>query len=184
MAHKRVLENQLCGDAKIAAHVADTLALWRGLRNHHSRAEPKEVKNHVTAAVWGFVGGIIAWLATTFVGQPLVAFIGSRSEAARALAQFGYLDRYDPERDDPPPEIATDRRKILAEAGARLVAFAHANQFVIPIFRKLKLFPQQAGDSLILLSQMKPYGSYDNEYINDQVMHQLRLGQRFGQYRV
>src|SRR5215831_15113771 len=32
---------------------------------------------------WGFIGGSIAWFATNFIGQPILAFIAARSEAAR-----------------------------------------------------------------------------------------------------
>jgi hypothetical protein len=49
------------------------------------------------AIFWGFIGGVIAWFATNFIGQPIVAFIAARSEAARTMAQFQYLDD-DPER--------------------------------------------------------------------------------------
>jgi hypothetical protein len=127
----------------------------------------------------GFLGGIVAWFAVNLVGQPLVNFLNARSEAARALAQFDYLDRGDPTIDDPSPEITQERRKLLSSAGAQLVAFAHANQFLAVTLRKLKLWPQHAGNALILLSQLKPYGS-NNEEIREQVMRQLRLGKRFG----
>jgi len=95
----------------------------------------------------GFLGGILAWFATNLIGQPLVTFLGARSEAARVLAQFEDLDGYDPERADPPPEIVEERRKLLAAAGAQLVAFAHANQFLTPILQKLKLWPEHAAAS-------------------------------------
>ena len=134
--------------------------------------------------VLGFLGGTIGWLATNFVGQPFVAFLGARNEAARALAQFEYLDHYDPERDNPPPESVEERRKLLAAAGAQLVAFAHSNQFLARILQKLKFWPQHAGDELILLSQLKPLGNY-NEQTREDVMRHLRLGRRFGpHYRI
>ena len=127
----------------------------------------------------GFIGGIVAWFATTFVGQPLLAFIAARSEAARVLAQYEELDRHNPVRDEFPETIVIDRRKSLSAAGAQLVAIAHAYQFLMPVLRKFKLFPQRAGSALILLSQMRPSGSH-NEDERDAIMKALRLGRRFG----
>jgi hypothetical protein len=107
----------------------------------------------------GFIGAILAWFVTNLVGQPLVSFLATRSEAARALAQFEHLDRYDPTIDSPAREIVEERGKLLGAAGAQLIAFSHANQFLAVLFRKLKLWSQHAGSALILLSQLKPYGN-------------------------
>src|SRR2546423_7322205 len=104
--------------------------------------------------------------------------MAARSEAARALAQFEYLDRYNLEADDEEREITAERRKSLADAGSRLVAFAHSNQFIVPILRKCKLFPQHAGNQLILLSQLSPFGDH-NERVRRDTMRYLRLGRRF-----
>jgi hypothetical protein len=101
------------------------------------------------------------------------------------MAQFQYLDD-DPERaerEEFPDGVITDRRKSMEAAGAQLVAFAHANQLLIPILRKLKFWPQHAGNDLILLSQMKPAGA-ENHTIRDRIMRQLRLGRRFGKHRI
>jgi hypothetical protein len=122
---------------------------------------------------WGFVGGVMAWFATTFIGQPIITFFAARSEAARVLALFGQLDRYDndPERDEFPDNIVLDRQKALAAAGAQLIAFAYTNQFLIRFLHKLKWSrpnltspirrAKNAGDDLILLSQLKPAGDYN-----------------------
>jgi hypothetical protein len=119
----------------------------------------------------------MAWFATTFIGQPISTFIAARSEAARVLALFEDLDRYDndPERDEFPDNIVLDRQKALAAAGAQLIALAHANRFLIPFLHKRKLRPQNAGDDLILLSQLKPAGDY-NEEVRNRIMRTLRLG--------
>ena len=42
----------------------------------------------MAAFLYGLLGGILAWVATTFFGQPLVAFIRLRDECAKALAKF------------------------------------------------------------------------------------------------
>jgi hypothetical protein len=82
---------------------------------------------------WGFIGGVVAWLATNFIGQPIVAFIAARSEAARVMAQFDYVDFYreDDER-ELPDSVIMDRQKSMATAGSQLVAFAHATNFLCP----------------------------------------------------
>lgn len=132
--------------------------------------------------VWGFIGGFIAWLFTNFIGQPIVAFIAARSEAARAMAEFEYLDHFDPDEEFP-DSVILDRQKSMAAAGAQLVAFAHANQFLVPLLRKLRLWPQHAGNDLILLSQLRPAG-VDNEDIRNRIMRSLRLGRWFGKHRI
>jgi hypothetical protein len=131
--------------------------------------------------LWGFLGGIIAWFATEFVGQPIKTFLAARSEAAKVLAQYEDLDRYDPERDPPDPELTNGRAGSLRAVGAALIAFAHSNQFLLPVFRRLHLSPQHAGSSLILLSQMKPNG-VSNADERDEIMRYLRLGRKFGEH--
>ena len=132
----------------------------------------------------GFVGGVIAWFATNFIGQPLVAFIAARNEAARALAQYAELDgRFDPERDEFSDDIVKERTRALSAAGAQLIALANAYQILIPVLRRLKFRPQYAGNDLIYLSQMEPNGTY-NEEIRGRIMKALRLGRRFGSHRI
>ena len=131
--------------------------------------------------LWGFLGGIIAWFATEFVGQPIKTFLAARSEAAKVLAQYEELDYYDPERDPPAVELTNERAGALRAAGAALIAFAHSNQFLLSAFRRLRLSPQHAGSSLILLSQLKPNG-INNEDQRDKIMRYLRLGRKFGKH--
>lgn len=108
--------------------------------------------------------------------------MAARNEAARILAQFEALDRYDPERDEFPDDLVADRSKSLATVGAQFVAFARSNQVLLPILRRLKFSPQAAGNALVLLSQMTPAG-VGNSDIRQQIMRQLRLGRRFGHVR-
>jgi hypothetical protein len=128
--------------------------------------------------LWGFIGGILAWFATNFLGQPIVAFIAARNDAARILAQFASLDHYDPEIDKFPDNLVEERQKSLSIIGAQLIAFAHSNQFFVPILHRLHFFPQSAGNTLILLSQMKPTG-VNNHDTRQQILQQLRLGRGF-----
>lgn len=54
--------------------------------------------------VSGAIGGFLAWIATTILGQPIYHFINLRREVAEALARF---DEDDPRRDDPEHEPPT-----------------------------------------------------------------------------
>lgn len=38
----------------------------------------------------GLLGGFLAWIATTFIAQPLLNFIALRSAAAAVLVSYGY----------------------------------------------------------------------------------------------
>lgn len=105
----------------------------------------------MTGLLFGFLGGIIAWLATTFLAQPVTSFAAARTEAAHALAFSEDFDRYDPERDAPPPEIAEERKKLLATAGARLVAFEQANQYLRPVLKRSRMFPKRPAENLSCL---------------------------------
>jgi hypothetical protein len=126
----------------------------------------------------GFLGGIIAWLATSLVGQPVLEFLAARNEAARALARYEGLDSYQPDEDESPCEDADARRKLLADAGSRLVAFGYANQPLSKILRRLRFHPQSAGGDLLLLSEMRPYGG-QNDQVRQKAMRALRLGRLF-----
>jgi hypothetical protein len=87
----------------------------------------------------GFAGGIIAWFATEFIGQPIKTFLAARSDAAKALAQYEDCDRYDPEREPAVDELVSERANLLRAVGAALVGFAHSNQVLLPVFRRLSL---------------------------------------------
>ena len=97
----------------------------------------------MTASLWGFFGGISAWIVTNFIAQPLNTFLAARSGAARALARYADLDYYDPEQDDPPPETIFAREKVLADSAAELIAFSHANQLLSNCLKIFRLFPQK-----------------------------------------
>jgi hypothetical protein len=138
----------------------------------------------MTTLLLGFLGGFVAWLATTFVVSPITALLAARTEAAHALALSEHLDSYDPERDMPSSDVAEERTRSLAAAGAKLIAFEQANQYARPILKRLRIFPQTAWNALILLSQMPPYG-VRNEDQRDVIMGQLRLGRKIAaHYRV
>lgn len=144
-------------------------------------AERRQGQVMMAALLWGFLGGVIAWFATNFVAQPLNTFFNARSGAARALARYGDLDRYDPEEEDPSSNVISDRRKVLADSGAELIAFAHSNQVLTKALQRARFFPQNAGDDLILLSDMKPHGAR-NDDVRQEIMQHLRVGRKFGRH--
>jgi hypothetical protein len=102
---------------------------------------------------------------------------------ARALASFENLDQYDPEEPPVSAETISERRRALAAVGAQLVGLANSYQPHMRLLARLRQFPRGAGDNLILLSQLKPYGAYNQE-LRDTVMNQLRLGRPFGDTRI
>jgi len=55
----------------------------------------------------GFIGGFVAWIATTAVGQPLLRFFQLRSRAAFILARYDGL-------------LALDRKFRGRTAGERM----------------------------------------------------------------
>jgi len=131
--------------------------------------------------IWGFIGGILAWFATEFIGQLIKTFFAARAEAARVLAQFQDLDYYDPGEEWPEvtADQAEERKKALSAAGATLIAFARSNQYVVRPFRRLGFRPENAGNALMLLSQLPPRGS-NNEDQREAAERYLKLGYRFG----
>ena len=131
----------------------------------------------------GFFGGVFAWFVTSFVAKPLIDFSQARSVAAQYLTMFAEADVFDPEKDEPEEDLIIERKKLLKEAGAQLVAFDLSNQFVAKLLRKLKFCPRQAGENLILLAEMKWAGG-QNDQLRGQVMHYLRLGRKFGHTRI
>jgi len=55
--------------------------------------------------LWGFLGGVIAWVVTSLISQPLTNFLALRHEAATALARYERLDDFDPEEECPQDSV-------------------------------------------------------------------------------
>lgn len=129
----------------------------------------------MTAFLSGLIGGLVAWVGTTIIGQPIYKFISLRAEAARALAQ------YDPDEQlhygnpvlmladdgivgrDGAAEAAAaiaakdrvcDRRRDYEICGAHLIAFAASNALVTRMLQRgFRCYPKSAGEALLLLSR-------------------------------
>jgi hypothetical protein len=131
----------------------------------------------------GFPGGIFAWLVTNFIAQPFISVWNARAEAARVLAMFEQFDISDPDRGEFPPDLVIDRRRALQAAGAQLAAFDLSYQMLVPLLRRFRIRPRDAGSSLMLLADM-PDGGIGNDEVRNQIMRALRLGRKFGRVRI
>jgi hypothetical protein len=85
----------------------------------------------VATLITGFVGGFIAWIVTTVIGEPLRRFFQLRTKAALILAQYDDLPWIEnPEAKPPAPEWLLKRSEAYDQIGAELIAFADANTFI------------------------------------------------------
>jgi hypothetical protein len=131
--------------------------------------------------LWGSIGGMVAWVATTILGQPIYRFINLRAEAAEALARYERRDPDDPDPDTVDVNWLAERKRAYRECGSRLVAFAASNVLVTrllchPVLRK-KYYPRSAGQALIVLGDLSP-GAQTRLTARDYVISGLKL--RFG----
>jgi len=79
----------------------------------------------------GFLGGIVAWIITTILGQPIQRFIQLREHAALILARYDNLPWIgNPEAKPPENNWLEERREAYDKIGSELVAFADANTFI------------------------------------------------------
>jgi hypothetical protein len=126
----------------------------------------------------GFVGGVIAWIVTALVGQPIYHFISLRTEAARVLARYERSD-FGPGPDPADANWVAERKRAYRECGARLVAFAAANVIVTRLLRSrflgsVRCYPRSAGEALITLGELGPDAS-TRMAMRDQVILRLKL---------
>jgi hypothetical protein len=106
----------------------------------------------------GFIGGLVAWIATTVVGQPLLHFFQLRSRAAFILARYDGLPWIDhPEEAEPPEKEWLEKRKeAFDEIGSELIAFADTNSLITHALTKSHYFALRAGNDLRLLGAVYP----------------------------
>ncbi|KLK91006.1 hypothetical protein AA309_22790 [Microvirga vignae] len=111
----------------------------------------------VEEALWGFAGGILAWLITTLVFQPMVAFATLRSEIAVALSfhknglpldahSFDGLDEHEREFQR---ERLNNARRELCHLATRFMAFHQTELFAPKILKcPFSIDPQMAARSV------------------------------------
>jgi hypothetical protein len=108
----------------------------------------------VTELGLGILGGMVAWVATTLIGQPFYELIGLRREAARLLHM------YDPEtRDERGGVIGwlAERENSYRACAANLFAFSSSQSIVAALVAlpPLRWHPKQAAE---LMSALAPLG--------------------------
>jgi hypothetical protein len=110
----------------------------------------------------GFIGGFVAWIITTAVGQPLQRFFQLRQQAALILAQYdGRAWIGNPEAKPPDNEWLEERREAYDKVGSELVAFADSNTFVTralhhKMLGRYRCYVRNAGVSLRTLGEIYP----------------------------
>jgi len=138
--------------------------------------------NFVSTLLIGFVGGFVAWIATTVVGQPLLGFFQLRSRAAFILERYDGLPWIDnPEAKPPDQEWLEKQREAYDEIGSELVAFADTNSFIARALKyehlgKYRHYVLNAGDGLRLLGAAFPTAKTSAD-IRKRVRSDLRLGE-------
>jgi hypothetical protein len=138
-----------------------------------------ELGNTMASLLVGFLGGMISWLATTFLASPVAELLKLRTEAGTVLAKFEDFDRFDPEKDEPDQQFKIARAEALQSCGSRLVGFALSNQCTSRIARRLKFRLADAGNELIILSGLRAYGE-ENEMMRQRIYQSLKLGSKVG----
>jgi hypothetical protein len=110
----------------------------------------------------GFVGGFVAWIVTTVLGQPIRRFFQLREEAALILARYDDLPWIGNQDAEPPEnDWLEERRNAYDKIGAELVAFADANTFIARTFHnkllgRHRVYIRNAGNSLRTLGATYP----------------------------
>jgi hypothetical protein len=128
----------------------------------------------------GFIGGFVAWIVTTSLGQPLQRFIQIRQEAAFVIAEFD--DRAwigNPDAVPPDNNWLNKRREAYDKEGTALIAFADSNLFVTRLLRlkilgRYRCYIRSAGHSLRTLGAAYP-GTQANDQLRQSVLSGLKI---------
>jgi hypothetical protein len=132
----------------------------------------------------GFIGGIIAWIAATFIGEPLAEFLRLRRKAADVLAEFEEAPwSRNPEAKPRTAYWLEDRRKAFDGAGTALIGFSLSHPAVVRFLalcrlpNERRLWPKIAGDTLRSLAQAYP-GKQAADHLKAQIYRDLNLSDR------
>lgn len=124
----------------------------------------------------GLLGGFLAWIGTTVLGQPIYKFLELRSAAAQAIARFDpYVasSRYvNPEAQS--VQWLEARKRDYLTCGVNLRAFAATHAYVAKLLHKCGYYPFIAGTSLIALAYQSP-GSEERPKLRDEIASALHL---------
>ena len=131
--------------------------------------------------VSGFVGGFVAWIITTVLGEPIRRFFRLRQEAALILARYDDLPWIgNPDAKPPENKWLKERRLAYDKIGSELIAFADANTFIERYFRhqilgSYKIYIRNSGQGLRTLGATYP-GTQAWDQLHREAMRALRLG--------
>jgi len=127
------------------------------------------------------LGGFLAWVAITIIGEPIHKFVRLRTQAAVVLARYEeQVDHSDSRPKQKYSEEWLSNRQIeYSNCGSDLIAFAAANIVANGILRKLpkgwRCFPHAAGGNFLALATLHPDESWAPEARN-RIISALRLG--------
>ncbi|MGA2895748.1 MAG: hypothetical protein ABSE22_23045 [Xanthobacteraceae bacterium] len=128
----------------------------------------------------GFLGGIVAWIITTILGQPIQRFIQLREHAALILARYDNLPWIgNPEAKPPENNWLEERREAYDKIGSELVAFADANTFIArqlhhKILGRYRIYVRNAGNELRTFGATYP-GTESWDQIRKSAMSALKI---------
>lgn len=108
----------------------------------------------------GFIGSVVAWIATEFVAKPVARFRQLRSDVADVIALYEDQSwRFEEEEIEPPNEADwLQKRKEAYEAtGSALVGFATSQRFITGlVLRICRCDVYAAGSWLRALGEVRP----------------------------
>lgn len=109
----------------------------------------------MASALYGLLGGFIAWVVTAVLGQPFYRYCSLRAEAARVLALYEHHDVIRANHD-----WRAERKRAYQACGSQLLAFAATNVVVTSLLQKMHRHPRVAGEAFITLSELSPDHDY------------------------
>jgi hypothetical protein len=127
----------------------------------------------------GFIGGFIAWIVTTAVGQPMQRFIQLRQQVALVMAQYDQRTWIgNPEAKPPDENWLKERREAYDKAASELLAFADSNAFVTKALRwkrlgRYRFYVRSAGLNLRTLAEAYP-GTQSWDQLRRNVLSSLK----------
>jgi hypothetical protein len=110
----------------------------------------------------GFIGGIVAWIITTVLGEPIRHFFELRQQAASVLAKYDDLPWIGNPDAKPPGEAwLKERREAYDRVGSELVAFADSNTFIARtlhnrLLGRYRCYVRNSGNTLRTLGEAFP----------------------------
>jgi hypothetical protein len=134
----------------------------------------------MSALFLGFIGGVIAWIATTVIGEPLRRFIPLRHEATVVIIRYEECAWIgDPEASPPDNEWLEKRREAYDAAGIALMAFATSNTLFSRLLRspylgKLRCYPYSGGSDLRELGSAYP-GMQASDHLQRSALRALKI---------